>query len=141
MGSSREGRMAGKPVQTAEVFFETTASAEDIDIGILPPPRRSVRILGAKVFFHRLDTYDSGVDIDLEIDDGSNETEIANYDTDGNTDEEEWYDFTFSEDPTIDAGDDEWLQVRIDDDEDAACAGVIVVEYVYEDISVGFHEA
>lgn len=143
MGSSRGGRLAGKAVQRAEVYFETTSAAEDIDVGILTKQRRDIRILDAKVFFHRLDTYASGVDIDLETDDGTTETEIANYDTvDGGsaTATGTWYDFTFSADPVIEAND-TWLQARINDDEDAACAGVIVVEYVYEDISVGHHEA
>lgn len=140
-GSMRSGRLAGKAVQTAEVSFETTAAAEDIDIGVLPPPRRDIRILSAQVFFNRLDTFASGVDIDLETDDGTTETEIANYDTVSGTSADEWYDFTFSDAATIDAGDGTWLQMRVNDAEDAACAGTVVIEYVYEDVSVGFHEA
>ena len=113
------------------VFFRTTTAAEDIDLLLIQPLERPIRVRGVRVMFFALDTYASGVDLNLQTDTGTTETEIANYDTVGGesaTAVKTVYDFTLSNDQRVEVG--EWLQLQIDDDEDAACGGVVQLEYV-----------
>jgi len=113
------------------VWFRTTAAAEDIDVLLLTPRDRPIRVIDARLMFFALDTFASGVDIDLEIDDGTTETEIANYDTVGGgtpTAVSTVYSFTLTAATKVAVG--EWLQARVNDGEDAACGGVIEVDYV-----------
>jgi hypothetical protein len=130
--SEREVYAVGKDeLKYAALPFITTASAMDADFPILYAVDRPILVIGKpKVMFQQLDTFNSGVDINLETDDGSTETEVANYDTVGGgsaTATGTMYDFTVSERIRIEPG--EWLQARVDDDEDAACQGVILVAY------------
>ena len=113
------------------VFFRTTTAAEDIDLLLIQPLERPIRVRGVRVMFFALDTFASGVDLNLQTDNGTTETEIANYDTVGGesaTAVKTVYDFTLSTDQRVEVG--EWLQLQIDDDEDAACGGVVQLEYV-----------
>lgn len=129
---SRKQFTEGKDeLKHATVWFRTTAATEDIDMLILTPRDRPIRVIDARLMFFALDTFDSGVDIDLEKDDGTTETEFANYDTVGGgtpTAVSTIYSFTFSGDGKIPVG--SWLQLHVDDDEDAACGGVVEVDYV-----------
>ncbi len=114
----------------------TTAAAQDIDVGVFYA-RRKYRVVDARVFFHALDTFASGVDIDLESDDGSTETVLATYDTVGGasaTAVGTWYDMAEAvEACEVDEG--EWLQLRVDDDEDAACGLTYQIELVPVDLN------
>jgi hypothetical protein len=139
MASSETRFAAPKLYNAAEikqltVYFETTDAAEDYDLRLLYALVKPIEIVDAKIMFHRLDTFSSGVDIDLETDTGSAEAEIANYDTVGGasatavaTD----YSFTFTGARRVALG--SWLQARINHDEDADCAGSITVFYVEVD--------
>lgn len=114
-------------------IVETTASAEDIDVGVFYA-RRKYRVVDARVFFHGLDTFASGVDIDLESDDGSTETVLATYDTVSGTAAKTWYDMVEAvEACEVDEG--EWLQLRVDDDEDASCRFAYQIELVPVDLN------
>ncbi len=111
----------------------TTAAAQDIDVGVFYA-RRKYRVVDARVFFHALDTFASGVDIDLESDDGSTETVLATYDTVSGTAAGTWYDMAeAAEACEVDEG--EWLQLRVNDDEDAACGLAYHIELVPVDLN------
>jgi len=116
--------------------IETTAAAEDIDVGVFYA-RRKYRVVDARVFFHGLDTYASGVDIDLESDDGSTETVLASYNTAGGgsaTVTGTWYDMV-EQVEAVEVDEGEWLQLRVDDDEDAACRFAYQIELVPVDLN------
>lgn len=124
------GLVPGDPGVIKELVFPfiTTAAAMDANFPLIEPDEKKIAIVDAKVVFQQLDTFASGVDIDLEVDDGSTETEIANYDTVSGTATNTWYTFTFTDSRIVTV--DEWLQLRVDDDEDAACQGVVVIHYM-----------
>ena len=108
------------------VPVHTTAAAQDVDVGALFCQDHPFMVTKAIAMFHVIDTFASGVDIDLERDDGSTETAFANYDTASGTAVGTEYEFTFTAYPMVMTG--ERLQVRVNDDEDAAIQGVIQIE-------------
>ena len=113
------------------VFFRTTAAAEDINLFLLQPRERPIRVHRASLMFISLDTYASGVDLNLETDNGTTETEMAVYDTVGGgsaTAVDTIYEMSFTGDRRVEVG--EFLQLHIDDDEDAACGGMLYLEFV-----------
>jgi len=118
-------------IKLLSVYFQTTAAAMDTNIQAFLGHEKAIHIVDAWVVFQALDTFASGVDIDLETDDGTTETAIANYDTVGGasaTAIDTVYSFTFTGARKVAAG--TRLQVRVDDDEDAACWGQVFIQYV-----------
>lgn len=119
-------------VGEAEVLtqhIKTTAAAQDIDVLLLEAREKPFYVENVSFKFTELDTFASGVDLNVESDDGTTETEIANYDTVSGTDVDTIYDATFTGERRVEIG--EWLQVRIDDNEDAACGVTITLEFYW----------
>lgn len=112
-------------MQITSLYVETSASAQDKDVNLLPVLGKPYLFLGAVARFSLLDTFSAGVDIDIETDDGSTETEIAHYDTVAGTAVGTDYSFTVTGSKKI--ASDEALQMRINDDEDAACGVTVTV--------------
>lgn len=110
------------------VYFETTAAAQDINVFIFQVWRKPIRVLKVEAQFSVIDTFASGVDIDLETDDGTTETVIATYDTASGTDVDTVYEFAYITDLRVEEG--ERLQLHVNDDEDAACVGVVAIHWV-----------
>jgi len=120
----------GEAVQI-RVPFLTTAAAQDKNILILECMSHPFIITFAVINFTALDTFASGVDIDVEVDDGSTETTLAYYDTINTTAVDTIYSMVGgSVAPRCPVG--SWLQLHVDDDEDAACEGVVYLEGYYE---------
>jgi len=117
----------GVDVKTLNVYFETTAAAQDKNILIMYV-NQAIQIVGARIMFEALDDFANGVDIDLEKDDGTTETVLASYDTDGDTAADTIYRMVPAASQIVEAG--VWLQLRVDDDEDAACIGHLALDYI-----------
>lgn len=111
-----------------QVSFKTTAAAQDVDIMMVEAVEKPIRLLKASIMFTELATFASGVDLDIETDDGSTEAEVANYDTVSSTAVKTRYAFTFSDEAVIDVG--EWFQLRVDDDETTACGFTVLFAYI-----------
>jgi hypothetical protein len=123
----------GEVVQV-RVPFLTTAAAEDKNILIMECMSHPFIITFAVINFTALDTFADGVDIDVEVDDGTTETTLAYYDTVGGgsaTAVDTIYSMSAGTvAPRCPVG--SWLQLHVDDDENAACEGVVYLEGYYE---------
>jgi len=118
-------------IKLLNVTFQTTAAALDTNYQLFLGHEKAIYVVDAWVVFQALDTFASGVDIDLETDDGTTETVIASYDTVGGgtpTAVDTVYSFTFTAARKVPAG--TRLQVHVDDDEDAACWGQVFIQYI-----------
>jgi hypothetical protein len=114
-----------------QISFKTTSAAQDADVMMLFAYEKPIRLVEAHIMFTELDSFGSGVDIDIETDDGSTEAVVASYDTVGGgsaTAVNTLYEFTFSDAAVIDK--DEWFQIRVHDDENAACGFAVTFAYV-----------
>ena len=114
------------------VPFLTTAAAQDKNILVMEADTHKFVISFLSINFTVIDTFASGVDIDLEIDNGTTETVLATYDTVAGTAIDTIYSLTGASNvaPVVPPG--YWLQLRVDDDEDAACEGTLYIEGYFE---------
>lgn len=121
----------GEVVQI-RVPFLTTAAAQDKKILIMECMSHPFIITFAVINFTVLDAdCAAGVDIDVEVDDGSTETTLAYYDTINTTAVDTIYSMVDGAvAPRCPVGN--WLQLHIDDDDNEACEGVVYLEGYYE---------
>ena len=118
---------SGSNVHVLNVAFHTTAAAEDKNVHIMHVTQ-DILVLFAKVVFETIDTFASGVDIDLESDNGTTELVLATYDTAGGTAVDTVYAMTPAASMQVAGG--YRLQLHIDDDEDTACIGHVELQYI-----------
>lgn len=117
----------GSDVKVINVAFHTTTAAEDKNVHIMHVTQ-NILILFAKIVFENLDTFASGVDIDLEKDDGTTETELATYDTIAGTVKDVVY--TMAPAASMQVSEGYRLQLHVNDAEDAACVGHVEIQYI-----------
>jgi len=117
-----------RPVQYINIHFVTTAAAQDLNRLVLQAIHKPILVVDARLVFVSIDTFASGVDIDLETDDGTTEVVCNTYDTDADTAVDTVLELAPVASGLVAVG--SWLQLRVDDDEDVACEGDIAIAYV-----------